>query len=168
MSVRPRRILGLWSAFLLFYSASHLPFLSAGLPTRWGTQTHLTLLQCTQHVYTVPYGLGARRPQDHGAQALPPMFVRPLDCRLLISPPGPSPAHSPIFSYSQALSPGKESQFKQNFLRKMLLQQQTQPEEPSLKPQPFNQSSQKIIGRSLLEAQKVAFKTKRSPEQGQR
>ena len=37
-------------------------------------------------------------------------------------------------------------------------------EEPGLKPQPFNQSNRKIIGQSLLRAQKVAFKKKQSQD----
>lgn len=83
---------------VLFVQLSFSPPLLQGLGELGCTETLLTFPQFTEHVYTGPYGLGAQRPRDCGAQASVPVFVRPLDSRLRSLSTGPSPAHFPFFS----------------------------------------------------------------------
>ena len=83
---------------VLFVQLSFSPPLFQGLGELGCTETLLTFPQFTQHVYTGPYGLGAQRPRDCGAQASVPVFVRPLESRLRSLSTGPSPAYFPLFS----------------------------------------------------------------------
>lgn len=93
----------------------------------------------------MPHGLEAHRPQGPVPKYCPDV-CKAARVKDQPFPLGPSPALSLPFSHPQVLAPGSRTLCKQNPLRKVILQQQTQPEKAALKPQLFNQSNRKITG----------------------
>lgn len=150
---------------LILLMASHLPFLSGGpwkqgrkkyVPgcLRSGAQTAQTLPQ--YHIAYVHSTSWSGAPQTPGPSraSIGLVFVKQLDSRIRSFPTGPSLALCLPFSHPQVLAPGSQTQFKWIFLRKVILQQHTQPEKAALKSQQFNQSNKKITGCGILRTQK--------------
>lgn len=126
-------------ALFILLLASHPPFLSGGLweqggkrpvsgcPSAGAQTPPRPSHSVTRHRSTVPHGLV---PQTQ-CPSIGLTFRRQLDSRIRSLPSGLPPALSLPFSHPQVLAPGGQSQFKQNFLRKVILQHK-----PSQRKQP--------------------------------